>query len=670
MGKMAEEKVQKKSGTMGIKTKLSVVIIPIVLVIILSFFALARSEIIKLSKEKLEAQSRVCAGDIYAWTDRIFGELQIYKDTIEEGGFQNDAAILKYMEISVDDQSAYPAGLYMGDDKGVYLDASGWVPGSDWVLTERDWYLDGKENEEFAFGEPYYDSQTGDVCVSAAVRMDYPGAVRVLAVDVYLDYVSELVSDIEENNIESFLVTRKSQTIIAHPDMELTALTLNDEGLDSLYANIGGVILEGETGIRQLKGNDGEYFVCINEIAGTDWLLVSYMSRRDVLAGLMRLEIVMVMIAAVAAAVLLLVTMRLMDHVVRPVARVTDVIQKVAEGDFSQNIEVKGHDEIAVMSAHTQNFLVQMRKTIADIMETARWLERQSEENDRVSDSLKASSRSQAEAMKIMVGEAEELSEMAENVSVQMEQLVKVIREVDAKGKSAGQMMQQTVDISENGRMAAVRVSDGMNHIEQSISSLSEQIMQTNAAIEQIGSMVEMIVNVAEETNLLSLNASIEAARAGEAGKGFAIVAGQIGNLADSSSTAADDISKLTMEIKNAMKQAIVKMEESMSEVKASTVLVGENRQAFDTVYERVGETNKAVEQVVELVGRAETVVADMQKIAESQVVEAGQITETAHELDGYTRTVNDDSGTVAHNAKELERESKNLMERVEKFKV
>lgn len=664
-------KTQKKARSISIRTKLIAVIIPIVFVIIFSFFALSRNMIIQISKEKLMAQSEVYARDIYAWTDRIFGELQVYKDTIEEGGFRNDAEVLAYMETSVDKNDAYPVGLYMGDDKGVYLDASGWVPGDDWILTEREWYLDGKDNAVLAFGEPYYDSQTGDMCVSATVRMSKPDAVRVLAVDVYLDYVCELVARIDENESgSSFLVTKGSRTVIAHPDVDMMAVTLDTDGLDSLYTNTGLRIADGQTGFLSVQGNDGTYFVCINEIPGTDWLLVSYMSRKDVLAGLRHLEFVMVIIAVAAALVLLLVTMRLMSRVVKPVARITDVIQKVADGDFSQNIEVRGNDEIARMSAHMQTFLVQMRGTISEIAKIAEWLERQSEENGRISISLTDSSRNQTEAMQLLSSKTGELSKAAGQVAEQMEQLADVIREADEQGKYAGEMMQQTVEISASGREAAERVSSGMQHIEESISSLSQQIMQTDEAIEQIGSMVEMIVNVAEETSLLSLNASIEAAHAGESGKGFAVVAGQIAKLAVSSGEAADDISRLTAEIKGAMHQAIVKMEESVAGVKASAELVGENRMTFETVFEKVGETDKTVGHMVKLVGRAETVASNMQKIAENQVTEAAQITESAGELDRYTRTVNDDSGVVAHNAKELERESKNLMEHVRKFRI
>lgn len=671
---MKKESVQKKTRSIGIRAKLIAVIIPIVLVIIVTFFGLSRKMITSISKQNLAANAKVCAGDIYAWTDRIFGELQVYKDTIEEGGFDTDEAILAFMQTSLEKNDAYPVGLYMGDDQGVYLDASGWVPGDDWVLTERDWYLDGKENEEIAFGEPYYDSQTGDICVSAAVRMGNTDAVRVLAVDVYLNYLSEVVSNIDEDGgSRSFLVTKESQTIIAHPDMDMIARTLSDKELDGLYASIGNAIVNEEDvkgDILPISGEDGQYFVCMNEIKGTDWILVSYMSKSEVLAGLHRLEIIMMIIAAVAAAALIFVTFHLMNRVVKPVERVTDVIQKVAEGDFSQNIEVRGNDEIAVMSAHTQEFLIQMRTTIADIIGIAQWLERQSVENDRVSGSLIDSSRSQSAAMEALGQIVKELSEAAEGVSGQMEELSEVIREADAEGRHAGMMMRQTVDISGNGREAAERVSESMRHIEESISSLAEQIMQTDAAVEQIGSMVEMIVNVAEETNLLSLNASIEAAHAGDAGKGFAVVADQIGKLAVNSGEAADDISRLTSEIKEAMQRAIAKTKESVAEVKTSAELVGANRETFDMVYEKVDETDQAVERMVRLVGRTEQVAGNMHKIADNQVRETDQIIRSAQELEGYTRTVTQDSNIVAQNAKELERESKKLMERMRMFKI
>ena len=115
---------QKKRG-ISIRLKLIAIVIPIVLVLIVSFYALARKVVLKTSQEKLQASSQVKAEEISIWTGQIFAELGIYKHTIENGNFADDAEILKYMETTVDLNEAYPVGLYMGDDKGVYLDGSG-----------------------------------------------------------------------------------------------------------------------------------------------------------------------------------------------------------------------------------------------------------------------------------------------------------------------------------------------------------------------------------------------------------------------------------------------------------------------------------------------------------------------------------------------------------------
>lgn len=656
----------------GIRTKLTGVIIPIVIAIIVVFFTLTRNMIVDLSKDKLLANSKIYSSEIGAWVNQILSELNVYKDTIEQAGFANDREILKYMETTVDKYEAYPVGLYMGDDAGVYLDASGWIPGEDWVLTERDWYLEGKENEVFAFGEPYYDSQSGDVCVSATVRMDYPRAVRVLAVDVYLDYLSSLVSDMTEDKMDvAFFVTKGSQRILAHVDPDMVDVVLTQEGLDSLYGRISGEIAAGNIAdTLNLKGDGGVYYININEIENTDWYLVTGMKRAEVLSGLRRVELIMVLVALAAAAILMAVIFRMMSGIVKPVENVTRVLSCVAEGDFSQNIQVRGHDEIAGMSRNMQNFLLQMRTTIKDISGTADWLSSQSEENGQVSQVLEDSSRHQREAVETLNRMVLELSGAAGQVAQQMEALTDVISQTKSEGVLAGETIGQTVSYSENGKAAMGRVSQGMERVEHTVGSLSEQIARAGEETANIGSMVEMIKDIADETNLLSLNASIEAARAGEAGRGFAVVAEQINSLATNSKNAADKIQKLTEEITLTMQEANEQMKKSVSEVTHNAEIVAETSQTYHNVFEKVAETNHIIVHMVELVGRVDQVALQMKEIADSQLSATRQIEESASQLEDYTGTVSSYSNTVAENARKLAKESGGLTEKLNRFKV
>ncbi len=661
---------QKKS--LGVRVKMIATIIPIVIVMIASFFAIARSTIIQLSKDRLAANSQVYAEHISGWIGEILSELNIYKDTIENAGFKNDKEILEYMRTTVDAHEAYPVGLYMGDDKGTYLDASDWVPGPDWILTERDWYVDGVDNEEFAFGAPYYDSQSGDICVSATVRMDYSKAVRVLAADVYLNYTSELVTEMIENGMDvAFFVTKNNNTILAHQNTEMIDKALGDEGMDSLYSNIGSLLSAGKPDAAvEVKGDKGAYYINVNEIEGTEWYLITGMEKAAVLAELTKMEFAMVAIAIVAALILIISSLNLMNKIVKPVKNVTRVLDCVAEGDFTKKINVKGHDETANMGRNMQYFMEKMRGTITEIGGTAERLRMQSDENEMISKTFEDSSAHQQEAVTVLNRTAEELMQAAKQVSDEVEQLSEAVEAAQTRGDYAGTVMSETVIASENGKMAMQRVKDGMDNIEHQIGTLSEQIIQAGEVTQNIDDMVNAIKDIADETNLLSLNASIEAARAGEAGRGFAVVAEQISSLAANSKNAADAIEKLTLQISQTMGNASKQMQLSVADVADNAVVISETSQIFDEVYERVANTNNTIREMVDLVGQINKAAGQLGEISGEQLVAAEQMESTAKNLESYADTISDNSNTVALNAKKLEQESRDLTEKMKQFKV
>jgi len=660
-----------KRRKMGIKLRLICLVTPILLIMIIAFFALAGSVVYKLSKEKLKEEAQVYAGEINEWTDGIFRELKVYQETIESGVLKNDQEILNYLETTLDKNDAYPVGLYMGDDSGVYLDGSGWVPGDDWVLEERDWYIQGKENQQFAFGEPYYDSMTEQVCVSASVRVDYKKAVRVLATDVYLDYVSKCIADISaKSDVNAFLVTRGTKTIIAHENGEMVDVKLDEGNINSLYSNISNAIDDNITGFTTIKGDEGKYYICLNHIDNSDWYLVTYVTKKEVLGELYRMENLMLLIAIATGIILNFIIIRMMNGIVKPVSHMTEVIDKIAKGDFSQNLDSRGKDEIARMSNNMQSFINQMRETITEITDIAGWLEKQSVENEELSDSLKESSHNQAEEMNNLESMAEQLSVAVDDASNQIAGLVELVAKTNSEGEAAENMMRESVVMSRNGKGDMEQIIVGMDNISNSIFTLSKHIDSVGNAISKIGNMVNIIIEIAEETNLLSLNESIEAARAGDAGRGFAVVAEQIGKLAVNSSEATDEISRLTMEIQTTVEDAVEYMSSSVEEVNANVQIVSMASATFENLYGMVDETSNRVQTMIELVNQVKVVSEEMKNIFSGQVDTTEQIVHLAEELNIHTENVSKDSSTVAYNAGQLQNESAQLMEKVSKFIV
>ncbi len=288
--------------------KLVCTIVPIVLVMIIIYFMLVRREILSLSKEKLVLESNYYVEEISAWAESVLSEVTIYKDMIERLGLENEDTY-ELMYTSVDSHEAYPFGLYMGDDQGNYFDASGWEPGENFVVTERDWYKEGLQHDRFAFGEPYVDAMTGGTCVSISSRLRTGSAVTVLSADVYLDYASQLAKEITSGQVEhAFFVTNGSRLILADSDASMIGMTLSAESESMLYQNVSSLLDEAKTGQHDILGDESVYFVNITAIPDTDWYFVTCMNRNEVLKKLWEIEFPMLLIAVVASALLFFLT--------------------------------------------------------------------------------------------------------------------------------------------------------------------------------------------------------------------------------------------------------------------------------------------------------------------------------------------------------------------------
>ncbi len=303
-------KQDRKNIYIGTNIKIVGAIVPIVLLMIVIFFSLTRNEIISLSKDKLALESKNYADDIDRWADRILNELEIYKSLVDEMGME-DGRTFEMLKTSCGAHESYPYGLYWGDENGNYFDSSGWEPEDDYIVTERNWYKEGRQHEEFVFGEPYVDAMTGTACISVTARADASTAVGVLSADVYFDYAQRLVEEITDGNTENaFFVTGGSRIIVADADESKIGISVRDEDNSLLYRNINGLLDEGKTGQSLLKGEKGLYYVDVNKVGGTDWYFVTWMSKKEVLRDLRRIEAVMLIVAAASVALLVFLTIK------------------------------------------------------------------------------------------------------------------------------------------------------------------------------------------------------------------------------------------------------------------------------------------------------------------------------------------------------------------------
>ena len=178
-----------------------------------------------------------------------------------------------------------------------------------------------------------------------------------------------------------------------------------------------------------------------------------------------------------------------------------------------------------------------------------------------------------------------------------------------------------------------------------------------------------LIGNIADETNLLSLNASIEAARAGEAGKGFAVVATEIGKLANTSAESVSNIDQLIREVNVLVQDTVTQTRDSAESIRNSSELIDQAVVTFNEIFDGIEQTDVLIKSMIEKVGKVDSVATDAAAISEEQAASTDEILMTAENMVTQSSQITKDSEEVADGAEALAATSEELGHHVQAFK-
>lgn len=670
-----DNETKKSKPLKGIKAKLLKTILPcvaiaIIAIIVISYVA-SKEIIVREAKDLLKAESQMNTKELETWTTGILNTLDMVQNTMQTVPMSEEAE-KNYLATTVGMSEDYPNGVYVGDDQGKYVDMSGWVPDADYVVTERDWYQEGLTHETFAFGAPYLDADSGEFIVSAsALIQTNNGAKTVAATDVFLSYASEMVSDIKVmGDGYAFLVDTDSNTILAHKDKKLVAQNVSTDSEDSYIRAIADKIGSDSGKVQTVKVGKTVYYVEIEPVKGTSWVLVSNVKESTVLEDLGNLQKKIIFIMIIAIIIIGILVERIVHIVVGPIKSLTSDIGRITEGDFTVEVQTKGEDEVAVMGNRMKEFIGTMRGTIGDIFSISGQLNQQAENSSAVSETLYGSAATQSSSMKELNATVEELAKSVTEVAENATSLAMIVSEADQIGSDASKKMKDTVVISGKGRDDMDKVKRAMDDIQKSVTQLEAAVGHVGESTEEITKFVEIIGDIASQTNLLSLNAAIEAARAGEAGKGFAVVAEEIRNLAETSAGAVDKISAITAEINTLVDDAVDKTKVSAQNINDSEELITTAYHTFHDIYKTIGETNDLVQEMIANVNKVDEVATSVAAITQEQSASAEEILATSENLAQEALSVTDNSENVAQSAQSVAEHAEKLADEMKHFKI
>lgn len=659
----------KKKGNISIKAKLLGIIIPVVIAIILilvfTAYHVSSGIIESYSKNLLESSVNSQASKIEAWLEENLASMQMAKTMIEKL-HPDETQLQTILDASCGYSENYPDGLFLADANGSFLkgtDSKKQEPNP----KESMWYQEGMTRVNMAVGSAHQNPDGTNVVSASGLLNDGSDTVRVIAADMTLDRISVIVNSfIEMHDAEAFLVDKDSSVILASRDSDLISRTLGADGQSAFYKDVEKKVSGKSYDFCTLDGN----MTVFKEVNGTNWLLVSYVPTRVVLADLVGLRNLMIIFSIISILVLCVLIERVTHVVIRPVKEMTRVITSMASGDFTVSMKVKGNDEIAVMGHSVEHFIASMKEMIRQMGHVSDRLEKQAGSSKNVSGEMNSAANIQSQSMTELNATVDQLSVSVNEIAQNATQLAGVVADTKEDSDKVEDKMRTTVEVSEKGKADMESVGNALHNIEISIHNLEEAVDKVGAASGEIVDIIKLIGDIAEETNLLSLNASIEAARAGEAGRGFAVVASQIGVLAKNSADSVAHITSLINEINGLVDDAVKQGRSSASDIESSADLIHTAVDTFDQIFQNIQETSHLIEGVVEKINQVDQVATNVAAISEEQAASSDEILATSESMLQQAKSISKNSEQVEEEAGNLAESADQLADQVKQFQI
>ncbi len=659
----------KKQKKISIKAKLLGAIMPVVIVIVVVLVLVSYKASAKIiesySQNLLSSSVKSQASKIESWLNENIASFQMAKTTIETLK-PDDEQLQKILDSYYGYSDNFPDGLYIADMTGKLITASK-SEKKESNVTQSVWYKEGLTRVNMAVSSAYQNSNGENVISASGILNDGSDNVKVISADMKLDRISIIVNSfIEMNDAQAFLVDKDTGIILADRDSALISKQLGSDSQSNFYKLAAEKINNRDYDFTTLDG----MMAVFDEVDNTNWILVSYIPKSTVLADLIQLRTIMIVIGVVCILLLCILIERVTHVVVKPVKQMTNIITKMSSGDFTVSVNPKGHDEIAVMGRSVQAFIESMKGMISQMSDVSVKLKQQADTSKGVSNEMNSAADIQSSSMTELNNTVDQLSISVNEIADSATQLAGVATETKNDSDIADNKMRETVEVSEKGRQDMEQVSKALESIESSIRNLETAVNKVGTASSEIVEIIGLIGEIADETDLLSLNASIEAARAGEAGKGFAVVASEIGTLAKNSANSVAHITELIEQINGLVDDAVSQAGSSAKQVSDSSELIHKAVDTFNTIFNNIQDTNTRIKNVVVKINQVDEVATNVAAICEEQAASSDEILATSEAMLEQAKNISNNSQQVENEADNLAVSADQLSEQVNQFQI
>lgn len=508
--------------------------------------------------------------------------------------------------------------------------------------------------------EPYVDAATGSMVITITAPVYVNGKIEGLTgVDITIDALSKVVGDSKIGNDGFFTLITTANVVTSHKDSNNILKSINDIGISQ---NLIDAVINNNSEVMEYSYGNVEYMGNSIQIGETGWKIVSAIPKDEFTSNTRELIGIIAIIYILTILILSVVMFVILGVVTKPIKKVTEITNKLAEGELDVNIDMKSNDEIGVLAKSIESLTMRLKSYISYINESVNVLDELADgnlvmelEHDyagefaklknallHVSDTLKETIGKIKDSADSINMNAEHVSSGAQTLAQGTTEQASAIEELSAEINEIYTTIVSNAEYATNAGNKAMEsskeVEKGNIHMKDMLAAMDE----ISNSSSEIGKIIKVIDDIAFQTNILALNAAVEAARAGSAGKGFAVVADEVRNLAQKSAEAA--------------KQTTALIENSINAINKGTVLADEAGKSLAGIVGKTNETNDLINEIV--------------NASTQQTVSVNQIRSGIEQISSVVQENAATAEASAANSEEMSGQVQMLHDLVNKFKI
>lgn len=483
----------------------------------------------------------------------------------------------------------------------------------------------------------------------------------VVGATLKLSKMAEQVRNTKVGQKGYIAIIDKDRKFVIHPTQKPGTVS-EDPFVDKFY--------ETDIGVVEYVSNGQPRKSIFATNPETGWKIIGVIDVTELSSSTQGILNTTIAVIAIAIVIGILIVFWIVRSITRPLKELMGSTEKIAGGDLSEEIVIRSKDELGELSNSVNQMRINLRHLIGQlgintdhVASTSEELSASAEQTSRATEQISTSIQEVALGSEKQVSSATEATEAAAEISRGMNQAASSIQNVaDLTNTASNKAI--------TGNTVVTQTVEQMNLVQQSVSQTAGVVNTLGEKSKEIGHIVELITQIATQTNLLALNAAIEAARAGEHGRGFAVVADEVRKLAEQSGDAAAQIRELIQEIQTEADKAVESMNDGTSIVQEGIKMVHLTGETFGDIVnsiERLAAESQEVSSIVEQVNvSSQSMVEMMEAVANIAEQSAGNTQNVAASAEEQNASMEE----VASSAEALSKMAQELQEVISKFKV